>query len=493
MKKKTKITCLILAFAAIVSSCKKNESQNSDSGILSKKNSQLSAADGKWDLLGYGVDVTGDLLDASSISDVSIFDMQRFELDWRSRLDTYATTENTQDYYIGASALDYVKEASKKKNFKVGVNVPIDTVNLKFTGSLERNTSDQNNYSYSTKFSYATYEVQHRVKRLRFTGDATMDLLMQYLTPEFVNNIATKSADDLVERYGTHVMMDISIGGRMRFNYSSAIINETNLTKKTKTTKAGLGFLVKKVMGINIDSEISNDEMTKASTESREKQFKLKFYGGTNSGRSVTFDQNGNSNETINIASWEQSVTDRNAGLIDVDKAIFLYDFIADPIKKQQVKLAVEKHIKDSQVKLSPQEVYEFSTPILNKHANNLDPNMHLQVAAGGWHPNGQPFKAYPNAYNNSVPVYQVGNPANHDRYLTTDINYIVQNYNNAGILFYAYAYQAPGTVPIYQFTYPNGINGPDHFYHPDRNVIAPFPGWRVDGVAFWAFPNQSN
>ena len=120
MKKQTKMACLILAFAAIVSGCKKNDTINSDSGILSKSKGQLSAGDGKWDLLGYGVDVTGDLLDASSISDVAIFDMPRFELDYRNRLDSYGTTENSQEFYGGASALDYVKDVSKKKEFKSG-------------------------------------------------------------------------------------------------------------------------------------------------------------------------------------------------------------------------------------------------------------------------------------------------------------------------------------------------------------------------------------
>ncbi|AOM78808.1 MAC/perforin domain-containing protein [Pedobacter steynii] len=486
MKKQTKMACLILAFAAIVSGCKKNDTINSDSGILSKSKGQLSAGDGKWDLLGYGVDVTGDLLDASSISDVAIFDMPRFELDYRNRLDSYGTTENSQEFYGGASALDYVKDVSKKKNFKVGGNVSIDTT-TKFTGSLERNTSDQNIYTYSTKFSYATFEVQQRIKRLRFTGDATLDLLMQYLTPEFVNNIATQSADDLVRRYGTHVMMDISIGGRLRFNYSGAIINESNLEKKTRTTKAGLGFTVLKAIGINIDGEITKDEMTKAATESRNKQYKLKFYGGSTSGRNISFDTNGNTSENINFGSWEQSITDRNAALLDVHNSLFLYDFIADPVKKAAVKVAVEKHIKDNQIKLSPQEVYEFSTPLLNKHANNLDPNMHMLFPAGGWRPNGQPFKAYPNAYNGSVPVYQFTNQATSDRFLSTNRNFSLPNYNYDGILFYAYAYQATGTVPIYQLAYPRD---PDHFYHPDRNVIAPFVGWQVDGVAFWAFPN---
>nr|WP_121269745.1 MAC/perforin domain-containing protein [Pedobacter schmidteae] len=493
MKKNLKFACLVVGVTALMTSCKKKEPIDSSMKVQSMVNSKASAGDGKWDRLGYGVDVTKDLLGQNTVSDVGIFDLVQFEQDYAPDryLSKSTTTSGSHEFYAGASALDYVKDVNTKKRFAFGADLtlPIDSTKFNFSGSIEKNTSDQNAYTYSTKFSYATYESILRTKRVYFTGDASMSLLMQYLTPDFINNVANQSAEYLVQRYGTHVMMDITIGGCLRFNHSTASVSEANSTSKTKTVKGGLKFIVTKILGINYDQETTQTEINKAMTETRNRQFTLKFFGGTTTGRTVNFDQAGNTSETINIGAWEQSVSQNNAALLEVNKAVFLYEFITDPVKKQQVKAAIENHITNSQIKLSPQEVYEFATPLFNgKHANSLDQNMHIVFAGGGWHPNGQPFKAYSIPHNGAIPIYQFGNASNNDRYLTPHSNFNVPNYTKAGIIFYAYAYQAPGTIPIYQFYLAQG--GPDHFYHPDVNIIAPFAGWQFDGIAFYAFPN---
>jgi len=490
MKKQTKVAYIILALATLIGSCKKNEKLLPDSDATLKINNAIaSGGDGKWDLLGYGLDATGDMLNSSSISDVSVFDMARFENDFRNKIDVNTTTEGTEQYYGGASALDYLKDVTAKKSFDASGNVTVKKIGvdfLNFSGSINKNSSDQSITAYSSRYSYATYEVSQRIKRLRFTEDANTQLLMQYLTPEFLNNVATQSADYLVNRYGTHVMLDISIGGRLRFNYSGAISNESDYEKNTKAVKVGLGFSLLKVIGVNISSDKTTEEITKIVRETRNKEYIGKFYGGTNSGRSIAIDKDGNTSETINIASWQQSISDRNAALIGVGRTVFLYELIADPVKKALVKTAVEKHIKDNQLLLAPTEVYEFYSSFIDRHAYALDPNMHDRYP--GWDPNDQSFKAYPYAYNNAVPVYQFISATYDDRILTTNLNFNLSGYRYDGITFYGYTSQKPGTVPIYQFSLTK--NGPDHFYNPNPNAAVPFPGWKKDGVAFWAFPN---
>lgn len=460
------------------------------------KTQTLSAGDGVWDRLGYGLDVTGDILRLNTTSDSPIFDVKRFANDNPTRIDVSTTTEGTEQYYGGASAVDYVKDVSTKKSFDVNVtNTPKiegakqDGTQSLFTGSLSSNSSDQNRTSYSSKYSFASYEVSQRVKRMRFTGDVSTDQLIQYLTPEFINNVATMSADQLVTRYGTHVMLDISLGGRLKFNYSGSIVTEMDYTKKTSDVKAGLGFGLLKVIGVNINAGKSTEEISQITKTTNDREYNAKFYGGTNGGQSITIDKDGNSSQTINIASWQQSININNAALIDVDKAIFLYNFITDPAKKAQVKAAIEKHINDKQITIAPQEVYEFSTPQMDsKHANNLDPNMHLKYLQFGWHPNGQPFKAYSFAYNGAVPVYQFINKSTNNRFLTTQRDLQYPPFVNESILFYAYTTQVPGSVPVYQFGSKNNKTG--DFYYSTIKTPYDYTWEGGNWVVFYAFPN---
>ena len=484
-------------------SCKRqNDILPAKTNVPDGKLQTRSGGDGKWDLLGYGLDVTGDLLNASSVSDAPIFDMTRFTTDYLSRIDVNTTTEGSEQYYGGATAWDYMRDVSSKKSFDIngtsnpkieGAKQDDKTTNL-FTGSLSVNSSDENKTSYSSRYSYATYEVSQKIKRIRFTGDVTTALLINYLTPEFVNNVATLTADQLVARYGTHVMLDISIGGRLRFNYSGAMLTENDYTQKTSDVKIGLGVSVLNAVGINLSADKSKAQITQVTTATSQKEYSIKFYGGTNSGRTIAVDKDGNTSETINIGSWQSSISVTNAALIDVGNALYLYDFIADPAKKALVKAAVEKHISDKQITLAPQEVYEFSTPKFGRHAYNLDPNMYVKYLSDGWHPNGQPFKAYSTPYNNAVPIYQLYSTQLNDRILCPNPNPGWAGYTCNGqvdVICYAYTTNIPGTVPVYSFRSQGGSGKnayEDHYYSTNKTPYD--ASWTNDGAAFYAFAN---
>ncbi|WP_294185510.1 MAC/perforin domain-containing protein [uncultured Sphingobacterium sp.] len=489
----------MIATTIFLTNCKKNEIPQ-DKLLNNNSEKRASGGDGKWDVLGYGLDVTGDILNINSISDAPIFDMQKFENDYIHRIDVNSTTENGDYFYIGASAYDYLKEISTGKSFGAGDTAAIKgtaspsgevaTDILNFKGSINKNSSDQSINTYSSKYSYATYEVTQRIKRIRFNQDVDLNLLIQYLTPEFLNNITNQNADALVQRYGTHVMLDISIGGRLRFNYSGAIFNESSYENKKEAVKLGLGISLFNVIGLNITSNKTKEEITKIVNETRSKEYTGQFFGGINSGRSITIDNNGNSSETINIANWQQSITDRNAALISVGKTIFLYDLITNPTKKALVKTAVEKHIKNAQVKLAAMEVYGFYNQSAGRNAYSLDPNMHDKYPGSGWSPDNQSFKAYPFPYYSAVPIYQFMSHTYNNRILTPNINLNKATYQYDGIMFYGYTSQALGSIPIYQFQFPTSKGGPNYFYSSNPNATNAWPGWIKEGVAFYAFPN---
>lgn len=344
---------IALSLISLVVSCKQQNGivpVNSDERIKTVR----SGADGKWDVLGYGFDITGGIPDIYSVSDAPIFDLNRFSADHPTWIDINNVTAGKEEFNSGSTALDYLKEVTVEKNagFSGNFNWGPETKDQKkylFSASFSKNSLDANKTSYSNRYSYASYKVKQRIRKIRFTGDVTTSILTQYLSPDFVNNVSNLSPAALVERYGTHILLDINLGGILQFDYSGSLYTTTDYTQKKSQIKAGLGFTVLKVVGINLNADKTTTEVQQIVNTTVDKEYKAKFFGGTNSGRSVSIDKDGNTSENISIASWEQSISPTNAALIDVDKAFFIYDFIADPVKKAQVKAAVEAYINTHQ------------------------------------------------------------------------------------------------------------------------------------------------
>jgi hypothetical protein len=454
---KLKMICLLCVVMTMFSNCKKSDLKE-EKGLTNNHNAMASMGDGKWDVLAFGYNATGDYLNRNNLSDVAIIDMERFESDYKQRIDVGTGSMGTDSVYFGSTALDYLKELNKRKAFGLqasyGNEKPADNEDKKFfSASVNTNKEDHTISTYYSKYSYATFESIREVKRIRFNGDVSQQLLMNYLTPEFINNVATKNADYLVNRYGTHVLLDITLGGRLRFDYTAYTSNQSDYSKRVRGAKVGISGFLKKI-GISFTSDVSNEEITKNFNESRGTQFTLTYFGGTNSGLSMTADQNGNFSQSFNLASWQQSVTDRNCHLINIGKAVLLSEFITDPVKKQQVNDAIQKRVDDSQKKeLGEVPVYAYYSSIGADHYFGLANQP--TIGDNGYFKNeGIVFYAFSRPTDGAVPVYVYYNVNSADHYYSLGNQPTTGNGNfrNEGIAFYAYPKNTPNTAPVYMY-----------------------------------------
>ncbi|WP_313185226.1 MAC/perforin domain-containing protein [Sphingobacterium siyangense] len=473
----------LIASTLLLTNCKKNE-VNRDKLLNNNTEKQAVAADGKWDLLGYGYDVTGEYLHLNSASTLPVLDMDRIEVEQRSKINNPGTIEGGENYFYGSNASKFVEDINIKKTFNVSADIgtkePQRDGQLYFTGSLGTEGNKQKIKEVYSRESYGRYESLVRIKKIQFTADVTTALLKQYLTPAFKNAILTKSPAELIYLYKTHVLLDISLGGRLLFNYTANISNETTTEKKTSKVEGGLGFFVKK-FGINFKTTKTTEELRTNFNESRERQMYLKFYGGTGSGRTVNYDSEGYTSESINISSWQQSISDRNCALIDIQRMVPLYEFIDDPVKKAQVKAAIEQYIKDNQItELGEEPVYSYV-----KNGGGIHLLSRSNSEGSYWKLEKIGFYALPTQKLNSIPVrWYTTSPTMKDNLYTLGFG---DNYwnNLKGIVFYAFRNQESGTVPVYEYT---NKDGKDHYYSTE---IEGDPYWKNRGVAFYAYPAE--
>ncbi|WP_313185240.1 MAC/perforin domain-containing protein [Sphingobacterium siyangense] len=497
--KRINLIYILTASTFLFTNCKKNEipTNNLPNNNLNHK---ASGGDGKWDVLGYGYDATQDMLITNSMSDVSIFNISQFAVDFQDKndaskvigIDVNSVTGGSYDVFTGYSAYEYTKSVNNKKSYGGDGNVSIPFATdagdnnkqlLNFKGNFSKNDEDSNTTAISSRFSYATFEMWHRVKRIRFTQDVTTATLLTYLTPEFKNYVATKTATEIVNRYGTHVLLDISLGSRVRINYSGEAKKETSEVKKVSTIKAGIGASVLNMFGININADKTKEEVTKLTNETSQRHYNGKYYGGNNTGTSISFDSEGKPTSNFNLASWQQGVTDRNAALISIDRSMFIYDFIADPTKKAQVKAAVEKHIKDNQItELGEVPIYVYNNKKTTDHyfSTENEPS----ISGGQYINEGIVFYAFKEQKQGTVPVYTYFSKGQSAHYLSTSNQPSIKgSYLNEGIIFYAYNQFANGRSPVYAYS---GVYGGDYYFTTENQPTLGNGGYRNEGVAFY-------
>lgn len=484
---KLKIICLLCVTAAL-SSCKKNE-LTEEKGLTGNHKNLAIAGDGKWDLLGHGYDITGELFERKNASKVSIIDIEKFYKAYPTRIPTPTDTKGGYNVYYGANAYDYVKDVNSKQKFGATSTAGDKNKGYYGTSNFSLTNDNQDTYTYNGKYSYASYESWYRIKSIDFTDDVTTDLLKNYLTPEFVAYLSNYSAEQIVKTYGTHILLGIDIGGRLKYDYRGSIVKETTFEQKLRAVKAGFSIGIAKIFSIDLSADVSKEEKTTISNETTDKLFTGTFYGGSTSGTSFSGDALGNTSQSINLSTWQQSIDAKNASLIGINRSAPIYDFITDPVKKQQVKAAVEKYIADRQIRLSSPklQLYDFYSPQLG-HIFTVDANFPAKNPGVWRRIINDPIYVYESQVAGSVPLYIMQHKTSSVYCLTRDntIDLDIWAPTNYPIV-YAYENQAEGTAPVYQYYHPNKL-GDGYFYDFTHNPTG--NGWIENTVKFYAFRN---
>lgn len=334
-------------------SCSKDYDCSNDFGNYQAKTiATRTAGDGKYDVLGYGYDVTEEYMGESStkskVLDVAAFDREnpnRFENPFLGTID--------QRIYAGEDASSFLNEVSTNSNFSGSVgSVGIEANSSDFfSGTISGGFKSNTKYSYSSKYSFARAEVFKKQRKLYLNTD--LKTLRKYLSPTFLEDLNKYSADKIVEIYGTHVLTNVIIGGKYIAYYKSVITETTDRSEKTKVVSAGAKFNLSEI-GLDANGTWSSTEITEVSRKNSNWKCFIKSIGGSTSGTSMTLSPSQGPTFTINLGDWTKSIDDQHANLIDVDwnSTYPIYELISDPVKKQQIKDAVLRYIKSKKIEI---------------------------------------------------------------------------------------------------------------------------------------------
>lgn len=283
--------------------------------------------DGKHDLLGYGYDPTQGYLEVENYDKLQVIDVNKLLIEQPGHF--YVGYPNTSSSKIiaGADAKDWGLDLSNK----LSGTIPVDQLTVGMHNDITAN------YFVSSIYSYATFVMNIILQKEKLYH--TLDVLKNYLTPNFINDINTLPASRIIEMYGTHVLIDVTIGGKLQVDYKSFV----NSINKENTVNSGVSASVDKVFSLSANNSVGysykdfNQDVTCT----------YKTIGG-NAAKTI-FGEITDVTQSLkkDLDAWSSTVTLNNSVTVDVGESslIPIYEFVSDPAKKASLEIAVRNYL----------------------------------------------------------------------------------------------------------------------------------------------------
>lgn len=476
----------LLGLLATCYSCSEIEEYSNEPPLHSSLNSTTRAAgDEKFDVLGYGYDATSEYLHPLSIRN-PVLNIAKYEQDYTTRLQVGNSSFGYDKMYYGYSSFDYIKDITTETEATVNMNYGSEKDTMFFSGNITNNSFLKTEYSYSDKYSFASLDAIRNHKYIYINDE--VGRMSDYLTDDFKEDLDRLSPDRIVERYGTHVLTNFIIGGRYKLVFRSVIANIKDESTKKRAVNSGFKYSLD---GIGFSYNLNTSETVHVSLakENRSKEMYVLFYGG--SGTNIKYDLEKGAPTSIDIQSWENSVSLGNSCLTDINwkETYPIYAFISDPIKKQEIKSAVERYIKASQLRVQELlPLYSYYTSNGNHYTTTIN---NIVESYPGWEILGVEGYIFKNKELGTTPLYVHYNSAFFDHY-TTNISYIEgKNWQNFGVIGYIYKKSTIETIPIYEYYCKYNKNNFDHYTTIDPHIVQNFPGWELHQVSGYIFPKD--
>lgn len=180
----------------------------------------------------------------------------------------------------------------------------------------------------------------------------------------------------------------------------------------------------------------------------------------------------------VDIQSWENSISLENVCLNDInwEETYIIYDFITDPVKKEQIKTAVIKYIsmkKLSELKLEPLYLYLHSSKE-NHYVTNLS-----DIADKYSNFRKAEIEGYilTEQLPNTIPLYEYYHDGGFDHYTTTlpNIHNQFKGWVRLRTAGYVYKNIQMETVPLFEYW---AERDPDHYTTTHSDICQNWTGW---------------
>ncbi|MDF2850862.1 MAG: hypothetical protein K0S31_1547 [Sphingobacterium multivorum] len=278
--------------------------------------SQRSAGDKDLDLLGHGYNALGRFANEQDGKGL-VIDVKKIRSEQANRIEVGTLSYQNFNVNSAEDSRTYIKNILTKIN--------IDTKYLLFSSTLRSTFTDYD--STETTYSYASVDKLVITKKLAIIMGID-EIKSNYLSANFLSDCETMSPQDIIKYYGTHVLRDITLGGKISATYRSQISSSDKKHKVEIGVKAGVFKVFGLGMSVGGGTNINESELT----ENKNQTLTYSAVGG-NPSINIAGTVNlapGTTIPTIDLTAWQNSVDLNNSHLIDIaqDGLIPIYDLV---------------------------------------------------------------------------------------------------------------------------------------------------------------------
>lgn len=279
---------------------------------------------GKFNLLGYGYDVTGRFADSSAARNLAI-DIAALAAEQPGRVDLSKGASGSWQLIEAGSAGEFAS--------KIGGEFNPSPTALFFENTL---TKPFGQSAWSDEYGYGYYSLRFQYKNYKFGADDSE--LQKYLTSAFRKDIDDLEPSALVNKYGTHVLSNIILGAKLDIVYQA---KTTNVLRE-KAIQVGFTYALKTVF--NIFNGHLDPVNQKYLASLSDQTISYQAFGGKVS--DILEDRTGPT--LVDIESWLSSRGQDESMLINFGNngLLPIQNLIADPVKKSAMKAYIESYLK---------------------------------------------------------------------------------------------------------------------------------------------------
>lgn len=419
--------------------------------------------------LGAGYDIMGDYLSNSSVKGL-VLDLNKIPEDY---IEVFRLLSSYSKNYEGHDTKEYLKSILSKNDFIVPQENAGD---LLFTGTFKSSEHFTDPYEYSTQYTFIcsqqdATDVRQQIFKMRATD------LLPYLSDDFKQDTDYLTPEQLIEKYGTHVITTAYLGYRIRTIYRSVVADEG--VKAFSAAYDGLGARRETIYKIpEVSIRYPESEVLKNNGGT----ILVEFYGGdVNELPPLTLTPNQVIGEPMSIKKWATSLNNLNYALTTLSgkNIVPIYELISDATKKQQLKKAVETHIKANQLttlQTAPifqawnGKQYRYFTSYKNL-VDNTDSIYACKGVIGS---------VFVNQQQGTIPLYSYTNKQNN--LLSTELLTNTDDMEYQGIIGYVYEKYENDLDTVYEIW-----NGKDYAYTTENKESYGEKGsWKQTGKMFY-------
>ena len=336
-----------LAIIATLASCKKNSNESLNAIPENKLSPDIAfsvngatqdvqpfyPSSETFNFLGFGYDVTDRFNDQTSIR-ANVVDIPTYAASASYRINLDRSTESSWTTYQAKNADDLSIKFSSSFDVTKGLKLFGNTIDQIFPESV----------ATDKKYVYGYYSYYMIRKSYRFFYDQSVN---NFLTASFKNDISLLNAQELVNKYGTHVLTNIRVGSKFDVFYQ-AVAPEND--RRGAIVMEGLRYTLKRTFGLPT-GYLDEPNLRDLNDNSSAQIYYRSIGGDISKLKTETI----NNRVILNLNNWVASTTEDKARFIGAaDKGLEpLYSFIDDGAKKEEVKSYLDQYFAAKAVKLT--------------------------------------------------------------------------------------------------------------------------------------------